>query len=220
MLGLKKFLFMGGSATALSADLRTALDTWRAQPAPDLGEVHFHTRYVVIDITCSGTNVEQDQLLSIAASTIRQAMITPEDSLFIDFTDSDDDAAVNRKLVTFLQFVAKAPVVTYNVAFVSTFLQHACKTRLGIDFQPAWVDLAWMLPSLFKDKGSSIKPLDQWLEALGLPLGNGRRSLMDNTLLIARIFQMLLARAKEQDIHTASQLIEESRASMALRRHH
>lgn len=228
MLGLKKFLFMGGASHSLPADLRTALDAWRALPAPDLGEVHFHTRYVVIDITCSGTNPEQDQLLSIAASCVRRGMITPEDSLFIDFSAPENDAsphetttdpAVDRKLIAFLQFIAKAPIVTYNVAFVRNFLQHVCKTRLGIDFQPTWIDLAWMLPSLFKDKHSGIMPLDQWLQALGLPLGNTRRSLMDNTLLIARIFQMLLVRAKEQEINTAAKLIDESRASMALRRH-
>ena len=54
MLGLKKFLFKGSSAAHLTEELRTALEAWRESPAPAMDDVHFHTRYVVLDIACSG----------------------------------------------------------------------------------------------------------------------------------------------------------------------
>lgn len=63
-------------------------------------------------------------------------------------------------------------------------------------------------------------PLDYWIETFGLDSGGGRRSAMENTLMLARIFQMLLVRANGKDIDTAAQLIEESRASRRLRRSH
>lgn len=221
MLGLKKFLFKSGAAVQLPDDLRAAVAAWRASPAPALDDVHFHTRYVVLDIVSSGINPEADKLLNIAASTVRRATILPEDAFFLDCsTPEGDTAAVDRKLMAFLQFTAKAPIVTYHVPYVGGFLQRAFKERLGIDFQPQWVDLAWLLPAMFEEKGDSVMPLDYWIEAFGLDTGNGRRSTMENTLMLARIFQMLIVRATGKQIDTAAQLIDESYASSFLRRTH
>ncbi len=221
MLGLKKFLFKGDSAAHLPDDVRAALDTWREQPAPALNEVHFHTRYVVLDISSSGLNPASDKLLSIAASAVQQSTILPADAVFIDCAgQAGDDAAVDRKLMAFLQYVAKAPIVTYHIPYVGGFLQRTFKERLGIDFQPQWVDLAWLLPSLFDEKECSVMPLDYWIQTFGLDTGSGRRSAMENTLMLARIFQMLLVRATGKDIDTAVRLVDESRASQFLRRNH
>ena len=209
MLALKKFLFKGGSAAHLPDDLRAALDAWREQPAPVLEEAHFHTRYIVLDISSSGLNPASDKLLSIAASAVQQATILPADAVFIDCAGlASDAAAVDRKLMAFLQYVAKAPIVTYHIPYVGGFLQRTFKERLGIDFQPQWVDLAWLLPSLFEEKERNVMPLDYWIETFGLDSGGGRRSAMENTLILARIFQMLLVRANGKDIDTAAQLIE------------
>jgi DNA polymerase-3 subunit epsilon len=46
----------------------------------------------------------------------------------------------------------------------------------------------------------------------------GRRDTMENTLVLARLFQKLLARANEKDILDANQLVEESQAATSLRR--
>ena len=61
-------------------------------------------------------------------------------------------------------------------------------------------------------------PLDHWIEVLGLDGGSGRRESMDNVLLLARLFQMLLVRAAGKQVDTAASLIDESRASSFLRR--
>ena len=55
MLGLKKFLFKGSSAAHLPEELRAALETWRESPEPAMDDVHFHTRYVVLDIDYRGS---------------------------------------------------------------------------------------------------------------------------------------------------------------------
>ena len=109
-------------------------------------------------------------------------------------------------------------MVCYHVPYVGSFLQRGYKERFGLDFQPQWVDLAWLLPSLFEDKAHSVMPLDHWIEVLGLDGGSGRRESMDNVLLLARLFQMLLVRAAGKQVDTAASLIDESRASSFLRR--
>jgi DNA polymerase-3 subunit epsilon len=63
-------------------------------------------------------------------------------------------------------------------------------------------------------------PLDHWLDVFGLDAGAGRRDAMANTLLLARIFQMMMVRAVGKQIDTAAHLIDESRASSFLRRTH
>lgn len=99
-------------------------------------------------------------------------------------------------------------------------LQRAFNERLGLDFQPQWVDMAWLMPAMFEERGHTVMPLDHWLECFGLDSGEGRRDAMANTLLLARIFQMLLVRAVGKQIDTAARLVDESRASSFLRRTH
>lgn len=221
MLGLKKLLFRGGAPSGLSEDVKASLDAWRSSHAPALEELHFHTRYLVVDIVSSGLDPEKDQLLAIAASSIWQGAIQPDDTFYVDFSTLDGEgAAVDRQLMAFLLFAAKAPMVTYHVPYVGGFLQRAYKERLGLDFQPQWVDMAWLMPSMFEDKGHTVMPLDQWLEIFGMGGGEGRRDAMANTLLLGRLFQMLLVRAVGKQIDTAARLVDESRASSFLRRTH
>lgn len=221
MLGLKKFLFRGGAPSNLPTDVHASLEAWRQSAAPGLEDLHFHTRYVVVDIVSSGTNPESDQLLGIAASTIWKGAIQPDDTFYVDFSTLDGEgAAVDRQLAAFLLFTAKAPLVTYHIPYVGGFLSRALKERLGVNFQPQWIDLAWLLPTMFEEKGHTVMPLDEWIDVFGLEAGSGRRDAMANTLLLGRIFQMLTVRAVGKQIDTARSLIDESRASSFLRRNH
>jgi DNA polymerase III subunit epsilon len=217
--GLKSFGFKGraGAPANLPDSVRQALESWRASSAPALDEPHFHTRYVVIDVATSGPRAEEDGLLGISAVGLQVGSIAAADAFALDF--SADDPAVESQLAAFLTYAAKAPLVTYHAPFVGGFLQHVYRERLAVDFQPQWIDLAWLLPSLFKDKSPTVGPLDEWLEILAIDSG-GRRDTMTNTLMLARLFQMLLVRANDQEILTAGNLIEESKSASFLRRTH
>lgn len=217
--GLKTFGFKGraGAPENLSESVRQALESWRASPAPALDEPHFHTRYVVIDVATSGPRAEEDGLLGISAVGLQIGSIAAADAFALDF--AADDPTVDSQLAAFLTYAAKAPLVTYHAPFVGGFLQHVYRERLAVDFQPQWIDLAWLLPSLFKDKSPTVRPLDEWLEIFAIDSG-GRRDTMTNTLMLARLFQMLLVRANDQEILTAGNLIEESKSASFLRRTH
>ena len=217
--GLKSFGFKGraGAPENLPENVRQALESWRASPAPALDEPHFHTRYVVIDVATIGPRAEQDGLLGISAVGLQVGSVAAADAFALDF--SADDPTVDSQLAAFLTYAAKAPLVTYHAPFVGGFLQHVYRERLAVDFQPQWIDLAWLLPSLFNEKSPTVRPLDEWLELLAIDSG-GRRDTMTNTLMLARLFQMLLVRANDQKILTAGNLIEESKSASFLRRTH
>lgn len=222
VFGLKNFLFKGGARSPgdLPEDVRRALDDWRASKAPALDGPHFHMRYVVVDIATSGARPTEDELQGISALGMHKGGIYPADAFALDLSaDDGDDAAVDRRLTAFLTYTAKAPLVTYHAPFVSAFLQRTYKERLGIDFQPQWVDLAWLLPSLFNEKSMVTLPLDDWLDMFGISSA-GRRDTMTNTLMLARLFQMLLVRATGREIATPGKLVEESQAATFLRRNH
>ena len=222
MFGLKKIFSRGNSAAAdLPADLQQALADWRSLPTPNLADAHYHTRYVVIDLTTSGFKPNEDDLLGITAIALTQGgCILPNDVVSLDFSGMENESVtVDRQLMAFLQFTAKAPLVSYHWPFVGAFLQRAFKERLGLDFQPDCIDLAWLLPSLFDDKAQLLQPLDHWLEAFGMA-AEGRRDSMANALVLARLMQRLLVRATNKEIDTAAKLVEESKASSLLRRTH
>jgi DNA polymerase-3 subunit epsilon len=221
VFGLKRFLLKEDSS-GVPDELVPALEGWRDAAEPSLEEGHFHSRYIVLDLATSGLKPASDVVLGLAASTVHRDLVSPGDAFYVRSTDEDggdgkvSDGLDARQLIAFLQFSAKCPIVTYHGAFVGEFLQRAYKDRLGLNFQAAWIDLAWLLPALFPEKWHAIKPFDYWIDAFGLDTGSGQRSSMENNLLMARMFQMLLTRAKEKHIDTAQALIQESEASRQL----
>ena len=220
MLNLKKILFGGGAASELPQEVRSALEQWQAMPAPRLDDLHYHVRYVVVDLAVGGPGGDGDQLKALAASSVQHSMIVPGDTFYADLEAQEDAAAVDRRLMAFLQYAAKAPLVTYHVPYVGAYLKQIYRERFGIEFEAQWVDLAWLLPAMFEEKCHTVMPLDHWIELFGLNAGQGRRDAMDNNLLLARIFQMLLVRVVGKQIDTAERLVDESRASRFLRRTH
>ena len=221
---ISKLLGKGGSRSPekLPGDVRKALEAWRADQAPELDEWHYHVRYVVVDIATSGPSAADSALLGISAVGVQGGAIMPADAFTFDLAAGDIDGdAVDRQLMVFLAFTAKATLVTYHSPSVGSFLQPALQNRLGVNFQPRWVDLGWLLPSLYQDKSVTLLPLDDWLERLGIHgQDSGRRDTMTNASMLARLFQMVLVRAIDKEILTAEKLVDESLATTFLRRTH
>lgn len=220
MFSLKKLLFREAAPDHLPEEVRAALDQWSELASPELGSLHFHTRYVVVDLATTGSDPDSDQVLSIAAVTVSRNTIRSDDALFLEIAETADAETLARQLAVFLKFIGKSPLVTYHVPYVAAFLQRLLKDQLGVVFQPQWLDLAWLLPSMFEERHHSVMPLDFWIDSFGLEEGGSRRDTMANTLLLARLFQMLIVRAVAMDIVTAARLLDESRASSFLRRTH
>lgn len=219
--GLKRLLGRGAAKgpAGLDAGVRATLEAWRASPAPSLDDAHFRTRYVLVDVATAGQGSDA-ALAGIVGLGVRAGAILPGDAFACDFAGGENDpVAVDRSLAAFLTYAAKAPLVTFHSPFVAGHLHRVYSERLGVDFQPRWIDLAWLLPSLFPEHTAKPVALDDWLEMLGIVGGTGgRRDTMTNALVLGRLFQMLLVRANDKDVTTAQQLVEESQAATRLRR--
>lgn len=221
MFGIKKLVFGHDVSEQLPEDVRAVLQEWKTLEPIGLESSHFLTRYVVVDIATDGPNPDSNRITGIAATVLQQGIVSPEQSIFVDLSASTaDDATVNRQLAAFLRFIGKSPLVSYHVVFVNAFLQQVLKKRLGMAFHARWVDLAWLLPAMFEDKGHKPMPLDDWLLAFGLDVGEGRRTPSENNMVLARLMQMLVVRAHAKGVDAVEQLIEESKASSKLRRTH
>lgn len=217
MFGLKRFFSRDGNSHALPAAVQAALEAWHQQPTPSRDDLHYHTRYVVVDVSVGGHDPASDPILGIAAVAVRHGAVSGEDACFVDLAVNDPDAMAEQ-LAAFLAFIDHDPLVAFNETFVSTALQRILKAGLGEAFEAPWIDLAWLLPAMFEEHYDTVAPLDVWLEAFGLESSSERRNAMANTLMVARVFQQLLVRAVARSADTPARLLEEAKASRHLLR--
>ncbi len=220
MLKFTKKLFGGGIASpALPDDVAQALDLWRNMPAAPRDGAHFHTRYVALDVATAGLQAEDDALLGIAGvGIVRGGLVLPDDAFALDLPSEEPLAADQnaRQLMAVLQFSNKAPLVTYQAPFVGGFLEKALADGLGVNFQPEWIDLAWLLPDLFSEKIDEQVSMDVWLGAFGIEIP-GRRDALSDALAMARLFQVALPRAVERGADTPGKLVDIAKARRWLR---
>lgn len=221
MRKLKKMLFgsAGPAPAGLADDVRAVLAAWRRRGGADLDQSHYHARYVVVDISTSGLDSERDAILGLAGLGLgRGGIIVPEDAFALDVRGAEgpEAGALDRRLAAFLRFIGNGPLVTYQAPFVGAFLARLFEGRLGLPFQPAWIDLAWLLPDLFKERIDGLVPMDAWLELFGIEVP-GRRDPLADSVALARLLQVALARAAQRGADTPGKLIDIGRARRWLR---
>lgn len=222
---LKKLLFgngFGGNRTAIALpdDVHAALARWRGLPDTVDNQPHYQTRYVVLDITTTGLQVGQDQVRQIAAVAVSGGLIHPDDLLCLELPQANaatgPDEELARQLMGLLEFIGNAPVVAYPVPFVSGFLGPLMTRHLGLDFKPYWLDLALILPELFKEQISAQVSIDDWLHCFGIE-APGRHDAVVDALATARLLQIVLNRAGLRELATPAHLAEIEKARRWLR---
>lgn len=209
-------LFGSRKTVALPDDLAAALAAWRESPAASMDDPHFRTRYVVVDVATSGLEAGRDELRSLAGVGLGQGVIDPDDAWVADLGEVGDPFAVARSLLAFLRFCGKRPVVTFQAPFVQTFLEKAFADHLGLDYQPEWIDLAWILPDLFGEHAGDQVKLDTWLAAFSIVVP-GRQDALSDAVAVARLLQVCLPRARQRGIETPRKLIDTAKARRWLR---
>lgn len=176
-------MFSGQEAPgqALTARQQQLIAGWQQLPAADLRRSHYRCRYVVVDVEATGTDVTSDRLRAIAAQALVDGQIDFKDAFQLVLADVERgvDSAPSpaerptprlgvagqsvEALIAFLQFVGKAPLVAYNAPFVARMIDNALAEHLGIKLGLPWIDLAWVLPDLFRDADDAQGGLDGWL---------------------------------------------------------
>ena len=105
---------------------------------------------------------------------------------------------ISEALPQFLEFVGDRPLCAHNADFDTGFVAAACE-RLGLTFQPTFVDTLILAQNLLPDLGKY--KLNIVADALSLPDFNHHRASDDAITcgyLLARFYKML----EEQDVHS------------------
>lgn len=169
-------------------------------------------RWIVVDVETSGMDSTQDRLLAIGAIAIAGGRLRPGDSfeavLQQSIPSQHDNILIHgigvqaqragteraTALLTFLDFIADAPLLAFHAPFDRGFLVAALEQRLSAPLENEWLDLAPLAQALVP-KGRAVS-LDEWLAHFEIPIASRHSAAADafaTALLALRLFH--LARA-------------------------
>lgn len=193
----------GSSSHAdLNESQAAALAEWRKLPDADLNSGHYQTRYVVIDVQADGPDPQRNQPIAIAAAIVESGA-TDINKLFYASLETE----AQQVLCDFLTFCGKAPLVTYNTPFNQTLYQRVMNDYLGgLPDQP-WLDLAVLLPSLFRQHSDIQMPMNFWLEKFGLQHPEAFHALFD-AHCCAELLLAALTQAQQYELMTPHALMD------------
>lgn len=222
-------------SVSLPADQAAALAAWRKRPDEDFARPHFRTRYVVVDVEASGLNMRRDRLISIGAVAVSGGMIDPLDTFGVvlrqDEVSSHENILIHgiggsaqqdgvepaAALLRFLDFVGKAPLVAYHAEFDQSMIERAARDHLGTALELRWIDLAWVLPELFRERIDAQAQLDDWLGQFGI--GNFlRHNAVADAYATAQLLQVALTRGAAAGKESAQSFMDTEKARRWLRR--
>ncbi|MGB4673600.1 MAG: hypothetical protein WBH99_06605 [Azovibrio sp.] len=198
--------FTPSTTVVLAEPLQTRLRAWQELPAPSLGQAHYQVRYGVLHLHTEGLDPQQHRIKQLAAVGVSHGSIHPDDAFWIEPGSHDPEA-----WLAWLEFVGKAPLASFQLPFVRAFLEPALRLNLGLEPRFCWLDLAVLLPELFREAGEPGHDLEGWLDYFSLDHGD-RRDVMGETLLQARLLQRLLAAARRRGVDSPAALQELARA--------
>lgn len=200
----------------LSAAQQQALARWRAQTAPRLIEPLAEAALVVLDTETSGLDVRNDRLLSIGAVRVTAARIALAHTLHVNLKQPEASARTNilihgigaseqlngqqppEALIQFLDFIGALPLVAFHADFDRTMLEYALRQRLGIRLRARWLDLAPLLPMLYRDAGAN-GGLDDWLDYFNIQPA-ARHNALGDAEATAQLLLIALDRARRAGV--------------------
>lgn len=217
---LKRFLGIGAKLTEpLPEEQAARLERWRKLPPADKNTPHFNTRYVVVDVEASGLHMAKDRLISIGAVAVVNGCIAADDAFEIILRQDEisdnanilihgiggsaqrDGVEPAEALLTFLDYLGKAPLVAYHALFDQNMISRAMLKYLGEPFALPWFDLAWIMPELFREKIDAQVGLDEWLNLFGIA-NIQRHNAVSDAYATAMLLQAALSRASQRGVET------------------
>ena len=174
----------------------------------------FDHEFVAFDLETTGLSSQHDTIIEIGAAIMRRGEVIDTFQMFVDpkrklqpkiieltgITDAMLTGApdISEALPQFLEFVGDRPLCAHNADFDTGFVAAACE-RLGLTFQPTFVDTLILAQNLLPDLGKY--KLNIVADALSLPDFNHHRASDDAITcgyLLARFYKML----EEQDVRS------------------
>jgi DNA polymerase III subunit epsilon len=206
-------IFGGGVPAGLAEPLRGAVEAWLALPASDLDAPHFHTRYVVVGLAES-----TGALPRLAALGVSGGQLALADAFAVDFSrrQEEGEEAVRAGLVDLLGFLGRSPLVAYQSSFAAAMLQRLFEDYLKFEPRFQWLDLARILPELWREVDLDAAGVQEWLAVFGLPAVAPGDAFGD-AAGVARLLLGILARGGQRGAESARSLIDLEKARRWLR---
>lgn len=224
-------LFAGQHAQAqrLSSGQLQRISAWRKLPAPDLSRSHYRSRYVLIDIAIAGEDWKKGPVASIGALALADGLIDFSAALQLSmvhvvaadeggqpFVEPPPVTSLSGEqraeaLLALLAFVGKAPLVAFHASFVARRVERALAEALGVELDLPWIDLAWVMASLFRELDDKQARMDAWLEHFGI-ISIERHHPVSDAYGLAQLLQLTLARAAQKGFETPASLVELEKA--------
>ena len=201
----------------LSAGQAERLAAWRALPKVDPRIPFSEARYVVVDVESSGLNIDKDRLIAIGAIAVSQGRIDFNDAMEVVLQQEKVSAKSNilihgitgevqregvppaEALLGFLDYLGKAPLLAFHVAFDNIMITKAIRKYLGFRFEHSWADLAYVAPALFPEHTYKCRSLDQWMAQFHID-NFARHSALADAVSTAELLMHLRARMRERKI--------------------
>ena len=225
VLGRSIEWLLGGPKIGGVAEAR--LGAWRARRPPDLDRSHGRTRYVVVDVETSGLDMRRDRLLAVGAVgvarhrigigdawsvVLRQAEASPDANILVHGIGGEAQLAGSDPvwaLIEFLEWAGKSPFVAFRAEFDQAMLERGMKDLFGVPIAFAWIDLAFLLPALFR--GTTCDSLDEWTGHFGIAVG-ARHDAVADAFATAQLFLIALQAAEAFGMGSPGQLLEMQKA--------
>ncbi len=222
-------------AVDLAPEQKAALQRWKEDSRPDLGRNHFQTRYVVVDVEASGLHMAKDRLISIGAVAVVNGMISATDAFEVILRQEEvsthenilihgiggsaqrDGVEPAEALLRFLDYIGNAPLVAYHALFDQTMIERAMREHLGFTFEATWIDLAWVMPELFRERIGEQVGLDDWLQLFDIE-NIQRHNAVSDSYATAKLLQVALTRGAALGRDTPQLFVDTEHARRWLRR--
>jgi DNA polymerase-3 subunit epsilon len=217
----------------LTAAQQQALVDWKHLPASDMSLSHQFSRYVVADVESSGLNMQKDHLISIGAVAVVNGVIDFNDAFEVVLRQDNVSTNANilihgiggsaqrdgmdpaEALIAFLGYVGKSPLVAYHALFDQTMIANAMSEHLGLKFDQPWIDLAWVMPDIFRETIAEQVDLDDWLGLFNIE-NIQRHNAVSDAYATAQLLQVAIARGVQRNALSPADFmqIEKSRRWM------
>ena len=220
----------------LAPEQRDALARWQQLPAADLNLTHQRCRYVVVDVETSGLNMKKDRLISIGAVALVDGRIDFADAFQVvlrqDRVSADANILIHgiggsaqsegidpaSALLAFLGYIGKAPLVAYHAFFDQAMIEKAMTEYLGVELGQTWIDLAWVLPSLFPNLTEARDTLDNWLKLFAIETIL-RHNAVSDAYATAKLLQVAIAAGNQKAVISPACLIRIEKARRWMNQH-
>jgi DNA polymerase-3 subunit epsilon len=207
--------------------MRERLSAWQRLPRADLSLPHRHARYVVVDVETTGLDLRRDLPIAIGAVGFRDNAIAFSDAYEVVLKQSAASADANilihgiggqmqlagrdpaLAMLEFVEYAGSSPLVAFRAEFDQAMLVRAARTYLGVALGVPFIDLAFLLPALFR--GAECSSLDDWLTHFGREAA-ARHDPVADAYETAQLMLIALAAADAVGMESAQSLLAMQKA--------